>query len=218
MASFTRVYWRNKSTSAGAQLLLIIASVAALLCIQVFKRRESTAEYEDMLAASQSCLEGLELIGRWRREIRTIDPEVDPLATGLIGIPASPVTTVSGHLVSKQATVNPNWAAVIVMLLRKAGVRRDDVLADVVQLRLGLRLRVGEQQDVEGARLLAPLQGEVDGVRERAGRIDAGVAQPRRRPGGLVHVVEARQHVLVDGGRPAARLGHEDDGLVPDLE
>jgi len=132
MASFTRVYWRNKSTSAGAQLLLIIASVAALLCIQVFKRRESTAEYEDMLAASQSCLEGLELIGRWRREIRTIDPEVDPLATGLIGIPASPVTTVSGHLVSKQATVNPNWAAVIVMLLRKAGVRRDDVVAVAV--------------------------------------------------------------------------------------
>ncbi|MGD8317222.1 MAG: poly-gamma-glutamate system protein [Myxococcales bacterium] len=132
MASFDKVYWQNKSTPAGAQLLLILASVAALLAVQVFKKRESTGDYEDMLAASQTCSEGLELIGRWRRRIERIDPKVDPLRTGVIGVAASPVTSVSGHLPSKQATVNPNWAAVIVRLLRKAGVREGDVVAVAV--------------------------------------------------------------------------------------
>lgn len=129
MASFNKLYWRTKSTSAGAQVLLIIASIAALLAVQVFKKRESTADYEDMLAASQTCAEGLELIGRWRRRIERINPDVDPLGTGLIGVAASPVTTLSGHLLSKQATINPNWAAVIVRLLRKAGVREGDAVA-----------------------------------------------------------------------------------------
>lgn len=132
MADFEKVYWQSKSTPAGAQLLLIAASIAALLAVQIFKKRESTANYEDMLAASQTCSEGLELIGRWRRRIERVDPKVDPLRTGVIGVAASPVTSVSGHLPSKQATVNPNWAAVIVHLLRKAGVREGDVVAVAV--------------------------------------------------------------------------------------
>lgn len=132
MAAFTKVYWRGKSSSSGAHILLIIAAISALLVIQVFKKRESIANYEDMLAASQTCMEGLELLGRWRREVRRIDPEADPLGTGIIGISESPVTTVSGHLLSKQATVNPNWAAVLVRLLRKAGVREGDVVAVAV--------------------------------------------------------------------------------------
>jgi poly-gamma-glutamate system protein len=132
MANFDKVYWQTKSTPAGAQVLLILASIAALLAVQVFKKRESTADYEDMLAASQTCSEGLELIGRWRRRIERIDPKVDPLRTGIIGVAASPVTSVAGHLPSKQATANPNWAAVIVRLLRKAGVREGDVVAVAV--------------------------------------------------------------------------------------
>lgn len=132
MAGFDKVYWQTKSTPAGAQILLILAAIAALLAIQVFKKRESTADYDDMLAASQTCYEGLELIGRWRRRIEQIDPKVDPLRTGLIGTVASPVTSVAGHLPSKQATVNANWAAVIVRLLRKAGVREGDVVAVAV--------------------------------------------------------------------------------------
>ncbi len=129
MARFDKVYWQSKSTSAGAQILLIIASIAALLSVQVFKKRESTADYDDMVAASKTCAEGLELIARWRRRIEPIDPKVDPLRTGIIGIVASPVTSISGHLPSKQASANPNWAAVIVQLLRKAGVREGDVVA-----------------------------------------------------------------------------------------
>ena len=132
MASFTKVYWRTKAASSGAQILLIIAALAALLAVQVFKRRESTADYEDMLAASQTCAEGLELVGRVRRRFRPIDLEVDPLGTGVIGIAASPVTSLAGNLQSKQATVNPNWAAMVVRLLRKARVREGDVVAVAV--------------------------------------------------------------------------------------
>lgn len=129
MANFTKIYWRSRSTSWGAHILLILASISALLAIQVFRKRESTADYEDMIASSQTCAEGLELIGRWRRDIKRIDASADPMGTGVIGVSASPITTTSGHLLSKQATINPNWAAAIVRLLRKAGVRDGDVVA-----------------------------------------------------------------------------------------
>lgn len=132
MASFRRVYWRGASSSWGGHIFLIIVAIAALLAVEGFKKRKTTGDYPDMVAASRNCAEGLKLIGRWRRNIEPVDSEVDPLSSGVIGVAASPVTSVGGHLLSKRATVNPNWAAVMVRLLTEAGVREDDVVAVAV--------------------------------------------------------------------------------------
>jgi len=53
----------------------------------------------------------------------------DIARTGLIGRRWSPTTTVPGKLAAKQTSVNPNFAALFVQLLRRAGVRRGDVVA-----------------------------------------------------------------------------------------
>jgi poly-gamma-glutamate system protein len=58
-----------------------------------------------------------------------IDEENDPSGSGLIGLPFSRLTSSIGNLEAKQRTVNPNFAAVAVQLLKKAGVEEGDVIA-----------------------------------------------------------------------------------------
>lgn len=53
----------------------------------------------------------------------------DPNRTGLIGLEASPLTTTLGNLEAKRTTTNPNLAALLVYLLKKAGVKRGEVVA-----------------------------------------------------------------------------------------
>jgi hypothetical protein len=76
-------------------------------------------------------------------------------------------------------------------------------------------MRVGEQQDVEAARLFRFPQCKIDRGRQRPGRIDAAIAQRRRRAVRLMNVIKARQHRTgVDRRRVAGRLDHESDALV----
>lgn len=124
----TKVYWRASGVPTGGLLLLAAASLAALLAVELFQRRETAEDYSTMVAAARRAERGLEVLKRARQARRRIDPEVDPLESGLIGVASSPVTTLSGHLLSKQTTVNPNWAAVAVKLLREAGVKKGDVV------------------------------------------------------------------------------------------
>lgn len=211
MVSFKKVYWRTKSTSRGAQLLLIIASIAALLAVQVFKKRQSTADYDDMLAASQTSAEGLELIGRWRRRIERINPDVDPLGTGLIGVAASPVTTVSGHLTSKQATVNPNWAAVIVRLLRRAGVREEDVVAVAVSGSFpALNLAVYAAIEQIGARPVIIVSASASQWGANVPRLLwVDMARRLRRAG----VIDSKAVAATLGGEDDRGVGIPDEGL-----
>lgn len=58
-----------------------------------------------------------------------IDPETDPARSGLIGPAMTRVTSDIGDLESKQTSVNPNFAAVFVDLLKKAHVKAGDQVA-----------------------------------------------------------------------------------------
>lgn len=57
------------------------------------------------------------------------DPAADPNGTGLIGEERSIITTSAGRLEAKRTTTNPAFAGLVVSLLRRAGVRRGDVVA-----------------------------------------------------------------------------------------
>jgi poly-gamma-glutamate system protein len=59
----------------------------------------------------------------------TIDGAVDVNRTGLIGLESSPITTSLGNLEAKRTTANPDFAALVVLLLHQAGVRRGDAVA-----------------------------------------------------------------------------------------
>lgn len=53
----------------------------------------------------------------------------DPKIAAMIGLPTSPITTDAGSLRAKVTSTNPNFAALVVDKLYKAGVRRGDVVA-----------------------------------------------------------------------------------------
>jgi len=57
------------------------------------------------------------------------DPQFDPALSGIIGEYLTPTTSVTGHLESKQTSVNPNFAGAIVDMLEKAGIQKGDVVA-----------------------------------------------------------------------------------------
>ena len=59
----------------------------------------------------------------------SIDPALDPNATGLIGLEYSEITTTVGDLEAKRTTTNPAMASLMVELLEQAGVGRGDRVA-----------------------------------------------------------------------------------------
>lgn len=75
---------------------------------------------EDMInAVSGYCMdEGIET-----------DPVIDPGRTGLIGPEWSVITTTIGHPEAKRTSTNPEFAALLVHLLRSAGVQKGDTIA-----------------------------------------------------------------------------------------
>ena len=127
-----KLYWRPSSIPNSALLLLAAAAIGALLVVETFTREDTSGYYREMLDASRLVQQGIEVLRPIRGRIEPINPDVDPLRSGLIGVASSPLTTNSGDLESKQATINPNWAAVVIRLLVEAGVEPGDHVAVAV--------------------------------------------------------------------------------------
>ena len=128
----TPVYWRPSRVPLVALALLGAIAVGLLAAVETLRARGSSVYREEMLAASRTVERGIEHLRPLRGAIEPIDPDVDPLRSGLIGVGSSPVTSNSGHLPAKQSTINPNWGAVAVRLMAEAGVREGDVVAVAV--------------------------------------------------------------------------------------
>lgn len=127
-----KLYWRPSRVPGRALFLLSIAAIAALIVVESFTLQQSSAQYDQMLSASRVMEESVEILQPLRGRIRPINPDLDPTRSGLIGVASSTITTNSGDLESKQATINPNWAAVVVRLLAEAEVESGDKVAVAV--------------------------------------------------------------------------------------
>lgn len=127
-----KLYWRPSDIPTSALLLLAVAAIAALVVVETFTRESASDYYDEMLDASRLVQQSIETLRPIRGRIEPINPDVDPLRSGLIGIASSPITSNSGHLEAKQATINPNWAAVVIRLLAEAGVAPGDHVAVAV--------------------------------------------------------------------------------------
>lgn len=125
-----RIYWRPKGVSTNALLVIAATAIAALVVVEAFPERTSEVYLQQMLEASQLSAEAMNVLRREReRRNIAIDPITDPTGSGLIGPAMSSITNNSGNLLAKQTTVNPNWAAVAVQLLREAGIQEGDTVA-----------------------------------------------------------------------------------------
>ena len=105
-----KLYWRPTQIPAGALLVLVLAAGATLAVVEIFTDRTASEYYDEMLRASQLAEASITRLRPIRGRVLPINPDVDPLRSGLIGTASSIVTSNAGHLQSKQASINPNWA------------------------------------------------------------------------------------------------------------
>lgn len=125
-----KLYWRPRGIPSTVLALIALVSLLGMLAVEVFQIRRVQPDYTRKLEAAQLAQEGMEIIKEERlARGATIDPEVDPAGSGLVGLPMSSVTTVAGQVAAKQTSINPNFAAVVVEMLSRAGVKKGDVVA-----------------------------------------------------------------------------------------
>jgi poly-gamma-glutamate system protein len=125
-----RVYWRPPSVSRSALALIAVLATFALIVVESFPVQTRQRFYEEKIAAARKAREAMAVIKdeRVRRGV-VIDKEVDPAGTGMIGSALTAVTSNTGYLDAKRASANPNFAAVIVDMLKRAGVEKGDLVA-----------------------------------------------------------------------------------------
>jgi poly-gamma-glutamate system protein len=125
-----KLYWRTKGISRTALILIALISLAGLVGVEHLQVQRRQPEYGRKTKAAELARDAMEIIKQERlKRGLVIDPNVDAAGTGLIGALLSPVTSATASLEAKQTSVNPNFAAVAVELLLKAGVHEGDTVA-----------------------------------------------------------------------------------------
>ena len=125
-----KIYWRPRYISRTALLAITAIALGGIALVEFNPVSVRQPYYEEKLAAA-------ELAAKCMKQIKTdrlargyaIDRENDPAESGLIGVAISPATSTFGVLQAKQLSVNPNFAAVIIEMLKAVGVEKGDTVA-----------------------------------------------------------------------------------------
>lgn len=112
-------------------LLIITAITILLMVIELNSKTKVEAKYhEEKLQAAQLAQNAFDVIKTKVVEMGIpIDRINDPNETGLIGVQYSPITTERGELDTKLTSTNPNFAALVVELIKGSHVRKGDLVA-----------------------------------------------------------------------------------------
>ena len=109
-------------------LALLAIGLQALL--EATRAPQRQRDYELKLKAATTAYESMVALRRHRNmEGAELDLVNDPAGTGLIGPEFSPVTNSRGDLDAKLTSLNPNFAAVMVDMFRRAGLKPGDPVA-----------------------------------------------------------------------------------------
>jgi len=95
-----------------------------------FKSVQLSSYYSEQLKAAKLMESSLKIIKeeRLKRGI-SIDLELDPNQTGIIGGEYTRLTTTLGNLIAKRTSTNPAFAALIVKYFKEAHLKKGDILA-----------------------------------------------------------------------------------------
>jgi poly-gamma-glutamate system protein len=125
-----KIYWRPRYISRTALLVITAIALGGMAIVEFNPVTVRQPHYEEMVAAAELAAKCMEQIKTDRlKRGYPIDRENDPAESGLIGVAVSPATSTFGVLQAKQLSVNPNFAAVIVEMLKRVGVEKGDTVA-----------------------------------------------------------------------------------------
>lgn len=121
------------STNTNSNPLLGVFAVAALLAFLAVENSKLDVKqkwYSEKLEAARRAKTAQQHLKEYRLERGVfVDAVNDPNETALIGQDLTPITTDRGDISAKLASTNPNFAAVVVELLKQAGVKERDHVA-----------------------------------------------------------------------------------------
>ncbi|MBM4373925.1 MAG: poly-gamma-glutamate system protein [Deltaproteobacteria bacterium] len=124
------LYWQPRRHSTRVIALVALVAVAAMLSVLRFRVKERQPNHAEKVRAAELTRHAFQVLKDERlRRGEALDPAADPSESGLIGRLISPITTGTGIAAAKQTSVNPNFAAVVVHLLDRAGVKPGDAVA-----------------------------------------------------------------------------------------
>lgn len=125
-----KIYWRPSGVSRSMLVILALFAVGGITAVEVFKTTIEQRMYKEKIKAAKQMKVAIKYLSKKREAISgTIDKESDPAKSGLIGVMMTDITSTTGHLGSKQTTINPNWAAVMIENFRRAKLKRGDTIA-----------------------------------------------------------------------------------------
>ncbi len=119
------------SIKSPATMVMLAVVALGLYVLSEYSRIEVKSDfYSEKVRAADQMRQALEVIREHRVARGVFNEEYgDPLAAVMIGQKYSVITTKEGLLVSKLTALNPNFAAVIVEMLKEAGVNDGDKIA-----------------------------------------------------------------------------------------
>jgi poly-gamma-glutamate system protein len=122
-----KIYWRPQGLSITVLIGVCALSVGGLVSVELFQRKAKQPYYQEKVAAARLTLEAMAFLKKERlKRGLEIDTEADPAESGLIGSRMTRVTSDAGDLEAKQTSINPNFAAIVVELLKKIKVKEGD--------------------------------------------------------------------------------------------
>jgi len=124
------MYWKPEGASQVQRAIVAALAIVGLVAVEVFPSEEQQPHYAEKMLAARKAQEAFDVISvASEKKGLQLRLKTDPAGSRLIGEVLSPITSGSGSLVSKQTTVNPNFAAVVVEWLKEARVKAGDVVA-----------------------------------------------------------------------------------------
>jgi poly-gamma-glutamate system protein len=125
-----KLYWRPGKISNASLVVLAVLAVAAMIVVEHNMVIIRQPHYDEKVRAVRLQSRAMEAIKQETiRQRKKLDAFADPAGTGMIGLSLSPMTSVVGYVEAKQTSANPNFAAVVVELMKRLELVEGDFVA-----------------------------------------------------------------------------------------
>lgn len=125
-----KLFWKPGRTAWQIHVLIALFALAGLAMVEIFKVNIRQPYYSQKIKAARIMKSSMDSLKSSKIEkFGPIDRNVDPMVSGIIGELASPITSSTVDIDAKYATLNPNWAASVVLMLKKAKVQNGATVA-----------------------------------------------------------------------------------------